>query len=124
MYLPFLVIQLTIGSLALNEQATRPPATIELARYVATLPIGATVFTDEEARQFQSEQPDAAIVPIGSVSKWNAEPKSDQSYVTGRLLERLHAQGVRPKVKQVVRFTSDARYEPEDAQAMLYQLTP
>lgn len=122
MYLPFLVVQLTIGSLALNEQATRPPATIELARYVTTLSPGATVFTDEEARQFESERPDASIVPIGSVSKWNAEPKSDQSYVTGRLLERLHAQGVRPKVKQVVRFTSDSRYEPEDAQAMLYQL--
>nr|WP_251027364.1 MULTISPECIES: hypothetical protein [unclassified Exiguobacterium] len=119
---PFLCIQLLIGSTALYQQATTKPATIQLAEAITGLPASATIFTDEEERQFLMARPDATIVPIGSVSKWRAEPKSQGVYLTGRLLERLRAADVSIEVTEVFCFTSDPRFEPEDAEARLYKL--
>lgn len=119
---PFLCIQLLIGSIALYQQAISKPATIQLAEAITGLPASATIFTDEEERQFLMARPDATIVPIGSVSKWRAEPKLKEVYLTGRLLERLRAADVPIEVKEVFRFTSDPRFEPEDAEARLYRL--
>ena len=67
-------------------------------------------------------RPDAMIVPTGSVSKWRAEPKSQEVYLTGRLLKRLRAADVPIEVTEVFRFTSDPRFEPEDAEARLYRM--
>ncbi|WP_426354281.1 hypothetical protein [Exiguobacterium sp. R-39] len=119
---PFLCIQLVIGSIALYEQATAQPATLQLAEAITELPASATVFTDEEDRQFLMKRPPATIVPIGSVSKWRAEPKSQEVYLTGRLLERLRAADVPLEATEVFHFTSDRRFEPEDADARLYRL--
>jgi len=119
---PFLCLQLIIGSIALYRQAHTEPATLQLAEAVADLPASATVFTDEEDRQFLMKRPDATIVPIGSVSKWRAEPKSKEVYLTGRLFDRLQAADVSIEAKEVFHFTSDPRFEPEDADARLYRL--
>lgn len=119
---PFLCIQLLIGSIALYQQATTKPATIQLAQAITGLPASATIFTDEEERQFLMARPDATIVPIGSVSKWRAEPKSQEVYLTGRLLKRLQAADVPIEVTEVFRFTSDPQFEPEDAEAQLYRM--
>ncbi|OIN67486.1 hypothetical protein BLD48_04545 [Exiguobacterium sp. KRL4] len=119
---PFLCIQLVIGSIALYQQATTKTATIQLAEAITALPASATIFTDEEERQFLMTRPDATIVPIGSVSKWRAEPKSQEVYLTGRLLERLRATDVPIEVTEVFSFTSDPRFEPEDAEARLYRM--
>ncbi|AFS71731.1 hypothetical protein [Exiguobacterium antarcticum] len=108
-FVPFLCIQLLIGSIALYQQATTKPATIQLAEAITGLPASATIFTDEEERQFLMARPDATIVPIGSVSKWRAEPKSQEVYLTGRLLKRLQAADVPIEVTEVFRFTSDPR---------------
>ncbi|MGA9231764.1 MAG: hypothetical protein WBV68_06910, partial [Exiguobacterium oxidotolerans] len=62
------------------------------------------------------------IVPIGSVSKWRAEPKSAEVYLTGRLLKQLRVADVSIEVTEVFHFTSDPRFEPEDAEARLYRL--
>ncbi|WP_214850015.1 hypothetical protein [Exiguobacterium sp. s138] len=118
---PFLCLQLIIGSMALYRQAHTEPATLQLAEAVTDLPASATVFTDEEDRQFLMKRPAATIVPIGSVSKWRAEPKSREVYLTGRLLDRLQAANVSIEATEVFRFTSDPRFEPEDAEARLYK---
>lgn len=118
----FALTQFYLG-LALVEQAKQPPATIQLADWISEeLPRGATVFTDEEARQFSFSRPEARIVPVASLSKWKAEPKGRDSYVTGRLLERLREQGAKIDVERVASFRSDPRFEPEDASAVLYRL--
>lgn len=119
---PFLCIQLVMGSIALYRQATIEPATIQLADAITGLPASATIFTDEEDRQFLMARPDATIVPIGSVSKWRAEPKSAEVYLTGRLLKQLRVADVSIEVTEVFRFTSDPRFEPKDAEARLYRL--